>query len=272
MCARGAESVLYASVSRQAAATTKGAELYPLAGAFTFIMSALCPFLMKRSNRIADVLGRKMPRFIKYSAAIISRTLSKLIMPGNGFRVYKGSRWLFITQVAFAASVLGVIATTGEWHYVAFGISVGAEPLDHETGCRLNADTLFTIAELAAKHPDIDVLVFNACESLDQTLCTLIRETPNLYAAGYWWHTFFPHSISSMFNRRVDMLPTNKWFGFFSDAYCLDWCYAKSQIVRGLMADALEKRIGSGFIDEEGAYTLVKTLCYDNAVRYYGLK
>jgi CPA2 family monovalent cation:H+ antiporter-2 len=81
MCARGAESVLYASVGRHAATATKGAELYPLAGAFTFIMSALCPFLMGRSNRIADNLGRRMPRFVKYSAGLISRTLSKLILP-----------------------------------------------------------------------------------------------------------------------------------------------------------------------------------------------
>jgi hypothetical protein len=155
---------------------------------------------------------------------------------------------------------------------VRIGVSVGAEPLDFETGCRLDADTLFTLAELAAKHPGIDILVFNACESLDQTLCTLIRETPNLYAAGYWWHNFFPHAISSVFTRRIDMLPTNKWFGFFSDAYCLDWCYAKSQIVRSVMADALEKRVQSGLIDAQGAIALVKTLCYDNAVRYYGLK
>ena len=126
MCARGAESVLYASVGRHVSATTKGAELLPFAGAFTFVMSALCPFLMKRSHRIADTIARRMPRFIKYSAAMISRTLSKLVLPGNGFRVYKGSRWLLITEVAYVATVLGVIVAAGEWHYVAFGISVAA--------------------------------------------------------------------------------------------------------------------------------------------------
>jgi CPA2 family monovalent cation:H+ antiporter-2 len=126
MCARGAESVLYASVGRHAATATKGAELFPLAGAFTFIMSALCPFLMGRSNRIADGLGRRMPRFIKYSAGLISRTLSKLILPGSGYRIYKGSRHLLIAQVAFVASVLGIILTTGEQHFIVFGISVAA--------------------------------------------------------------------------------------------------------------------------------------------------
>ncbi len=126
MCARGAESVLYASVGRQAATITKGAELYPLAGAFTFIMSALCPFLMVKSNRIADVIGRKMPRFIKYSAGLISRTLSKLILPGNGYRIYKGSHRLLVAQIAYVASVLGIILTSGEQHHIAFGISVVA--------------------------------------------------------------------------------------------------------------------------------------------------
>ena len=129
LCARGAESVLYASVAQRSAAATKGAELYPLAGAFTFIMSALCPLLMRRSNRLADALARRMPHFIKYSASLISRTLSKLIMPGSGFRIYRGSRWLLLTEVLYLAAVLALIVVSGEARAVAFGAAVGAAVL-----------------------------------------------------------------------------------------------------------------------------------------------
>lgn len=129
LCARGAESVMYASVAKHSAATTKGAELFPLAGVFTFIMSAVCPLLMRRSNRLADALARRMPHFIKYSAALVARTLSKLIMPGTGFRVYRGSRWLLLTEVLYLASILALIMTSGEAHLIAFGVTVGAAVL-----------------------------------------------------------------------------------------------------------------------------------------------
>ena len=56
--ARGGESVMYASVGSQAAGATKGAELYPIAGAVTFIMSALCPLFIKKSYRLRR-LGRQ---------------------------------------------------------------------------------------------------------------------------------------------------------------------------------------------------------------------
>ena len=124
LCARGAESVMYASVAKHSAATVKGAELYPLAGAFTFLMSALCPLLMRRSNGIADALARRMPHFIKYSAAVVARTLSKLIMPGSGFRLYQGSRVLLGTEVFYVAALLVLIATSGEVHAIAFIVTV----------------------------------------------------------------------------------------------------------------------------------------------------
>jgi CPA2 family monovalent cation:H+ antiporter-2 len=129
LCARGAESVMYASVAKHSAATTKGAELYPLAGAFTFVMSALCPLLMRRSARIADALARRMPHFIKYSAAVVARTLSKLIMPGDGFRIYRGSRLLLLTEIVYLAAILVLIATSGTLHIIAFVATVLAATL-----------------------------------------------------------------------------------------------------------------------------------------------
>ncbi|MBI0584396.1 MAG: cation:proton antiporter [Methanomassiliicoccus sp.] len=124
LCARGAESVMYASVAKHAA-TAKGAEMFPLAGAFTFIMSALCPLLMRRSERIADALAHRMPRYIKYSAAVASRTLGGLVMPSERSEAHRGSRWLLLTQMLFLVAILALIATSGGMHYVAFGAAIG---------------------------------------------------------------------------------------------------------------------------------------------------
>jgi monovalent cation:H+ antiporter-2, CPA2 family len=120
MCARGAESILYASVSRQAAGVVKGAELYPLAGAFTFILSAICPWLMRRSDRIADLLSARMLPFIRYSAGTISCTLGTLIITGEGLRSPDGSKALLVTEIAYLVAMLAMIATTGPVHVIMF--------------------------------------------------------------------------------------------------------------------------------------------------------
>ncbi len=150
--------------------------------------------------------------------------------------------------------------------------SVGAEPLQYETGSKLSSDTLFSLADTAAKYPNIDFILFSGCEHQEQAICSLIRETPNLYAAGFWWHSFFPESISRILSRRLDMLPANKWFGFFSDAYCMDWAYAKSLIVRRQFAGEMTRRIETGMYTEEQALNTFKTLVHDTPVNYFKLK
>src|SRR6202035_2044496 len=75
-----------------------------------------------------------------------------------------------------------------------------------------------------------------ASRHANQSLCTLARELPNLSLAGYWWHNFFPDAIRQVMGERLDMLPANKQIGFFSDAYCVEWTYAKTILVRRQMA------------------------------------
>lgn len=154
---------------------------------------------------------------------------------------------------------------------VCLSFSVGAEPLKYETGCKLSSGTLFSLADTARKYENLDFIVFSGCEYQDQALCTLIRETPNLYAAGFWWHNFFPESIARTISRRLDMLPTNKWFGFFSDAYCMDWAYAKSMLVRKQYAFELAHKIEQGRLNAELALETAKTLIYDTPVNYFRL-
>ncbi len=80
-------------------------------------------------------------------------------------------------------------------------------------------------------------------------MCTLARELPNLSLAGYWWHNFFPDAIAQVMRERLEMLPANKQVGFFSDAYCAEWSYAKAVIVRKILARVLAERIELGQFD-----------------------
>ena len=129
---------------------------------------------------------------------------------------------------------------------IVFQFSLGAEPLPHETGSRVSQNTIRQVAEMIGRHPRLRFQCFLASRHANQSLCTMCRELPNLSVIGYWWHNFFPSIIEPVMSERLDMLPVNKQIGFFSDAYCLEWVYAKMIIVRKCMANVLAGKIDAG--------------------------
>lgn len=74
----------------------------------------------------------------------------------------------------------------------------------------------------------------------------MCRELPNFSLAGFWWHNFFPGAMRHVMTERLDMVPVNKQVGFFSDAYVVEWAYAKSIIVRKQMAQVLAEKVSQG--------------------------
>jgi len=115
MCGRGAESVMYASVGSTAASATKGAELYPFAGAFCFIMSIITPALMRWSDHIYRGISRILPRHVKHSAAVISRTFGKIMMP-TSLKLFKRGRRIEVSMAVFSALLIAVAVTDGLLH------------------------------------------------------------------------------------------------------------------------------------------------------------
>jgi hypothetical protein len=147
-------------------------------------------------------------------------------------------------------------------HEIVFQFSFGAEPLPFETGSRLSQRTIAQMAEIIGRHPGLRFQVFLSSRHANQSLCTLARELPNLSLAGYWWHNFFPDVIGQVIAERLDMLPANKQIGFFSDAYCVEWTYAKAVIVRKQMARVLADKI------EQGQYTMDDALAIARATLF----
>jgi len=165
---------------------------------------------------------------------------------------------------AYASYILELLLSGLETHgsQLVFQFSLGAEPLPHESGCRLNQRTVGQLAELIARHPKIHFQCLLASRHANQSLCTLARELPNFSLVGYWWHNFFPDAIRQIIAERLEMLPLNKQIGFFSDAYCVEWAYAKSVLVRKQMALVLSQKI------EQGQYTRNDALSIATAVLY----
>jgi glucuronate isomerase len=146
---------------------------------------------------------------------------------------------------------------------ILFQFSFGAEPLPFETASRLNQESIRELGEMIARHPKLKFQCFLSSRHANQSLCTLSRELPNLSLAGYWWHNFFPDTIRQIISERLDMLPVSKQIGFFSDAYCLEWSYAKAVIVRRQMARALGQRVDQGQYSMEEAIQIAKAVLFE---------
>jgi len=149
-------------------------------------------------------------------------------------------------------------------HEIVFQFSFGAEPLPQETASRLSQRSIAQVAEMIARHPKLRFQCFLSSRHANQSLCTLARELPNFSLAGYWWHNFFPDVIRQVMAERLDMVPANKQIGFFSDAYCVEWTYAKAILVRKQLARVLAEKIEQGQYSKEDALRIARAILFES--------
>jgi hypothetical protein len=157
-------------------------------------------------------------------------------------------------------------------HEIVFQFSFGAEPLPFETGSRVAQRTIAQLAEMIGRHPRLRFQCFLASRHANQSLCTLARELPNFSLAGYWWHNFFPSIIRAVMAERLDMLPANKQAGFFSDAYCVEWTYAKAILVRKQLAHVLAERVAQGQFSVGEALAVARAILFESPQTLLGMR
>ena len=156
-------------------------------------------------------------------------------------------------------------------HRILFQFSIGAEPLPFETGSKLRQQTIFDVAELAARHPGVEFQAFLASEHANQAFCTLVRELPNLSLAGFWWHNLFPGIVRKVMRDRLDMVALNRQVGFFSDAYCVEWSYAKAAIVRRQLAAVLADKVAQGQYTVDEALGIARAILFETPQSLNGM-
>jgi glucuronate isomerase len=173
----------------------------------------------------------------------------------------------------FANYLLSALLAELEKHAdtICLQFSLGAEPLPFETGSKLSLDTVFQLADVFGRFPKLRFNCLLGSEYASQALCTVARQVPNLSFSGYWWHSFFPGAIRKLMNDRLDMLPLNKQVGFFSDAYCAEWVYAKKVIVQQELARVLAEKVERGQYTEDTALRVVEHLFWESPKTVVGM-
>ncbi len=69
--------------------------------------------------------------------------------------------------------------------------------------------------------------------------------------------------IRQVMAERLEMLPLNKQSGFFSDAYCTEWTYAKILMVRKLFAQVLAGKVALGQYTLDEAVEIAGATLFD---------
>jgi hypothetical protein len=155
---------------------------------------------------------------------------------------------------------------------IVFQFSIGAEPLPFETGSRISQQTIAQLSGMIERHADLRFQCFNASRHANQSLCTMARELPNFSLAGYWWHCFYPDAIRQIITERLDMVPFNKQIGFFSDAYCVEWSYAKLYMMRKQLASVLAEKVFSGQYTKPDALRIARAILFETPQTNPGMK
>ena len=150
--------------------------------------------------------------------------------------------------------------------------SLGAEPLPFETGAKMRTETVFELARLFSKYPEINFNLHNASEHQNQAFCTLSRELPNVSYTGFWWHNFFPGQMRNILRQRLDMIAANKWVGFISDAYCLDWSYAKTVMVRTQATEVYAEKVLQGQYTTDTVKLIAEQTLFETPKTLFGIK
>jgi hypothetical protein len=71
---------------------------------------------------------------------------------------------------------------------------------------------------------------------------------------------------------RLDMVALNKQIGFFSDAYCVEWTYAKAMIIRRQLAAALADKVAQGQYTEDDALGIARQILFETPQELNGMR
>ncbi len=191
-------------------------------------------------------------------------------------RLARGDRDALPTESEVDEIAKAVTWSLLAWHHdqrKALQIAVGAEYFicDGKSIPRFQERWTSEMARVFHTFGNVRFDLMMASDVLSQEVAVLARQFPNVYTSGYWWHNFFPSSIERIFGLRIQATPMSKIGGFLSDAYSVEWAYAKLQLVKRAIIAASSKLIIDGYLNEDLMPDLLHEVLYETPKRLYEL-
>ncbi len=123
---------------------------------------------------------------------------------------------------------------------------------------RAAADFASSMGHVLGEFPDLHFNLLNGYEPDEPIWCSMTQGYRNFSISGYWWETFFPSVMHAAWHRRLDMVPTSRLVGFFSDGWCADWVYGRTRMVRQVLANVLAEKVAWGLYTKAQAVKVAR--------------
>jgi hypothetical protein len=78
--------------------------------------------------------------------------------------------------------------------------------------------------------------------------------------------------MRQVMEERLDMVPVNKQVGFFSDAYCLEWTYAKAKMILNQLSVVLAAKVEYGQYTRNDALVVARAILYETSKELLGMR
>lgn len=111
--------------------------------------------------------------------------------------------------------------------------------------------------------------LYLATRNASHEATSMARMHTNLMISGAWWHGFTPTTLREFFRDRLEMLPMTRWNAFYSDGYCVEWCYGKLLLTKNMLAVALTQLEEEGLLDDSDVGAIARAVLYENPKREY---
>jgi glucuronate isomerase len=128
---------------------------------------------------------------------------------------------------------------------------------------RSNENFATGLAHLLYEYGDLHFNILSGYEPHEPILCSLCLAYSNISLGGFWWGMFYPSVMHAAWSRRLDMVPTTRLMGFFSDAYCIDWMYGRLRMTQRVLANVLAEKIEQGFYTRKQALKVAGDILHD---------
>lgn len=239
------------------------------------------PTGLKSWRSAIDALFR---RFIQSGAAYAAVSLPPTFAPGPvpeseldrvltpGAPTNTADPWLRSTGIFWE------LARACADHQLPFALMIGVHRRVYRAGVYQGQDlfdqrtSLHSFAELFNHFPQVRFCVSVLSSPQNQELASYAWIFPNVYPFGHWWYANAPAYIEADLRARLEVVPISKLFGYYSDAYKLEFILPKFAMYRRCLARVLAQ----DFVMDRGwsetqVLDLARALLWDNPRRWFRL-
>ena len=134
-----------------------------------------------------------------------------------------------------------------------------------------NQGSLGQYVDLFNRYHDVTFSVSCLSPTMQHELLTYTWIFQNVRASGHWWYANVPALIETDLRARVEALPRTKLFGYYSDAYYIEFTLPKFNMYRWSLARVLAEQIQMKRFTEQQAVDVAACLLRYNAVETFNL-